>query len=129
MQIKRNIETTSQLDSQLDAIRRINAPHSVDVVDSVMRQICQMPTLVEKTDTPRRRLVPFAGAAAAACLAAVIATLLMIPSDSSNLQAANTPHNDVNLRFFDIYDYCNNYADPDMDESAAYYDNPVTDLF
>ena len=112
------------LDSQKEAIRALQPDHKVDVVDAVMKSISEMPA--HKT---RRLVIGGKRAmhwAAAACVMGIVVTtgLLLRPSSA----AAAPVSNELSIRLYDVYEYCNDYADPEYEESAAYYDNPVVDL-
>ena len=62
----------------------------------------------------------------AACFVGIVVTTFLVTRNGA--QAA-TPHPDLSNRFYDVYSYCNDYANDESDESAAYYDNPVTNFF
>lgn len=124
-----NIENDSLFETQLDAIRNISLQHTPDVVDSVMQHISSMPLAFAPTHNVQRRRLSWAGSVAAACIGAVVATTLFIRLHDNSLHAAPTAITDLDHRFIDVYNYCNNYADDESIEAPAYYDNPVSELF
>ncbi|MBQ1408262.1 MAG: hypothetical protein IIY87_00705 [Bacteroidales bacterium] len=112
------------LDNQKEAIRALRPNHKVDVVDAVMKSIPDKPLPNYKTAViGGRRAIHWA---AAACVLGIVVTtgLLLRPSSA----AAAPVSNELSIRLYDVYEYCNDYADPEYVESAAYYDNPVVDF-
>ena len=123
----RKDQIDTQFERQLDAIRDIELEKTPDVVDAVMQRVNAMPALVP---VPRRRhVISIVSSAVAACFViAVVSTYAISLFKYNNVQAA-TPSHDLSYRFFDVYEYCNDYADQESVESAAYYDNPVIDFY
>ncbi|MBP5327275.1 MAG: hypothetical protein J6Y98_05125 [Bacteroidales bacterium] len=130
MRLSHNIESAPDLwlERQRDALSRIElAPeHTPDVCDKVMDAIAKMPQPMALPPKQKNhwRIV---GSAVAACL--VAAVVVTISVSGSGVQAATPTQEDLSARFIEVYDYCNDYADEESIESAAYYDNPVSELF
>ncbi len=126
MNRKKEIENDLWLASQLERIRDIQTPRPVDVTDAVMERIATLPTPMGQPVLQKKTGRRIATAAAAACVAgAVIVTALLSRND---LQAATPVQQDISYRIYEIYDYCHDYADEESIESAAYFDNPITEL-
>lgn len=115
-----------ELQQALDAISQLRPSHTPDVTDSVMQRIASMPQ--PTATTPSHRLsMRLVSALAAACFAGIVVVTFIISHNNSNVQAANISPEMPN-RLYDIYNYCHDYADDETIESAAYYDNPITDF-
>ena len=125
MDYKKEIENDLWLADQLEAIRQMECPHNVDVTDAVMQRINNIQPLTKKSN--HHYALKVATTAAAACIAGAI--LIISHINQTPLHAATTIETqDLSIRMLDIYDYCNDYADPDFEENATYTDNPITEL-
>ena len=114
-------------DPLIESIRQLTPPHPVDVTDAVMQRIRTMPTVVDfqsAVHTKRRRRITIVSTAAAACVAGAI--LVVSALSGNSIQAATPATPELEYRITEVYHYCDCYADED--ESAAIYDNIVTDL-
>lgn len=115
------------LESQKDAIRALKPDHKVDVTEAVMQRVASMPTpKAAPAIGIRRNVVKWVAAACVGGIAftagmAVTSTLLFRPD-----APATTASVDIASHLIDVYDYCNDYADPDAEDEASFYDNPVT---
>ena len=112
------------LDNQKEAIRALQPNHKVDVVDAVMKSISDIPLSKSRTILiGGKRAIQWA---AAACVIGIVVTtgLFLRPSSA----AAAPVSSETSMRLLDVYEYCNDYADPEYEESAAYNDNPVVDF-
>lgn len=110
------------LESQREAIQNLRPDHKVDVTDAVMEKISAMPMpLPIPVVSPWKKVMKWA---AAACLAGVVVTVAMFSHNEA--VAASTA--DLSSRVYEIYDYCNDYADPDMEEDSYYTENSVSEF-
>lgn len=125
MTIHDNKSKDPELEKALEAIRLLKADHTPDVCDSVMRRIATMPQPMASQHSKRRPLRIVSSLAAACFAGAVFVTFII--SHREGAMAANVSPEMPN-RLYDIYQYCNDYADDENIESAAYYDNPITDF-
>ncbi len=129
MRIKKNIESDPIFEQHLEAIRGIELKHTPDVVDAVMGCINDMPQPMGRSVARKHSVFYIASSAVAACFAlAVVVTFVIGQFHENQAQAATTTHGDLSLQFFEVYEYCNDYADPEADETTSYNDNPVSDL-
>ena len=122
---KDNDSTDKWFEQQLDAIRQLKPDHTPDVTDAVMRRIADMPKIVALPQRRKGLTLKITSGIAAACLIGIVVTTAL--SGGESVQAATTNHEMAN-RFYDIYSYCNDYADEEEAETAAYYDNPITNF-
>lgn len=122
------IKTTNDIwfERQVDALRQMKAPVVPDVTDAVMQKISAMPSPIV-TMRQRRRKVTVASSVIAACLAGI--AIIPFWLSPGNLHAANQQDQELSSRLFDIYDHCHNIDENMTVESAAYYDNPVSNFF
>ncbi len=112
-------------EQQLEAIRQMKPAHTPDVTDAVMQRIASMPQPMALPKRKSRINLKVANGLVAACFVGIVVTTFAITHTGA--QAATT-HPDLSNRFFDVYEYCNDYANEESIESPAYYDNPVTDF-
>ena len=112
-------------EQQLEAIRQMKPAHTPDVTDAVMQRIATMPQPMALPKRQSRINLKVANGLVAACFVGIAVATFAITHNGA--QAATT-HPDLNNRFFDIYDYCDDYANEENIESPAYYDNPITDF-
>ncbi|MBP5189386.1 MAG: hypothetical protein J6031_00530 [Bacteroidales bacterium] len=113
-----------ELEEALEAIRMLKADHTPDVTDAVMQRISNMQPLA--VQEPKRRPLRIVSGLAAACFAGIVVVTFII-SHRDGVQAANISP-EMPSRLFDIYQYCSDYGEEESIESAAYYDNPITDF-
>lgn len=123
MDRKKEIENDLWLASQLQTIRDMKCPQKVDVCQSVMQRIADCPILKAVT-VSKRHYGRIATIAAAACFAIAVGVTAFLTRNQ--LQAATAAQQDLTNRFFEVYDYCHDYANDETIEDAAYYDNPIT---
>ncbi len=127
MEAKKNeIENDLWFASQLKQIRDIQTPRPVDVTDAVMERIAQLPTPMGAPVPQKKNGWRIASIAIAACFVGAVTVTALL--SRNELQAATPAQQDFSNRFFEIYDYCNDYANDETIEDAAYYDNPITQL-
>lgn len=130
MKLSRNTVSAPDLwlERQRDALSRIElAPeHTPDVCDKVMDAISKLP---QPMALPPKRVNwwKIVNSAVAACLVAAVVVTISI--SGSGVKAATPTQEDLSTRFVEVYNYCNDYADEESIESAAYNDNPVSELF
>ncbi len=113
-------------EQQLEAIRQLKPKQTPDVTDAVMQRIASMPQPMALPKRQSRINPRLANGLVAACFVGIVVTTFLI---SHNGAQAATPNSDLSNRFFDVYNYCNDYANEESIESAAYFDNPVTYFF
>lgn len=113
-------------EQQLDAIRQMKPNHKPDVTDAVMQRIASLPQPMALPQPAKRRPLRIASGLAAACFAGAVVVTFVI-SHINGAQAATTSP-EIGSRVFDIYQYYNDYAIDEDIESAAYYDNPITNF-
>ena len=113
-------------EQQLEAIRQLKPKQTPDVTDAVMQRIASMPQPMALPKRHSHINTRLANGLVAACFVGIVVTTFLVTRNGA--QAA-TPHPDLSNRFYDVYSYCNDYANDESDESAAYYDNPVTNIF
>lgn len=113
-----------ELEQIRDAVRELKPPHMPDVTDAVMQRVATLPQPMAPLHDSRRRNFARVAGVAAACIAGVVLVTLSI--SHNGLQASNPNSASLSTRFTDVYEYCNFYADEEMVEEAAYYDNPVS---
>ena len=121
-----NRQKDPELREVLESIRQLKPASTTDVTDAVMQRIASMPQTVKLQPT-RRPTMRFVSSLAAACFAS-IAVVTFVISHKQGAQAANISP-EMPTRLYDIYQYCNNYADEESIENAAFYENPMTDFF
>ncbi|MBQ6956483.1 MAG: hypothetical protein IJP80_07710 [Bacteroidales bacterium] len=108
-------------ESQKEAIRALRPDHKVDVTQAVMQQIETMAIPKALPVVGKGRWV--IRMAAAACFVGIIVSAsLFLRTKTSPV----TTSSDLSACLLDIYEFCNDYADPDADDEAAMYDNPVS---
>lgn len=112
-------------EQQLEAIRQMKPAHTPDVTDAVMQRIASMPQPMALPKRQSRINLKLANGLVAACFLGIVVATFAITHNGA--QAATT-QSELSNRFFDVYNYCENYADEESIESPAYYDNPVTDF-
>lgn len=122
MNRKNDIDNDIWLQRQAEEIRQIHAPHVPDVTDAVMRRIEAMPLPVSK----RRVNMKVVQSLIAACFVAAVIVTILVPRNG--VSAANPMQSDAAQMFFDVYEFCDSYADEEYEEDAALYDNPITDF-
>lgn len=121
-----NRQKDPELREVLESIRQLKPASTTDVTDAVMQRIASMPQTVKLQPT-RRPTMRFVSSLAAACFAG-IAVVTFVISHKQGAQAANISP-EMPTRLYDIYQYCNNYADEESIENAAFYENPMSDFF
>ena len=113
-------------EQQLEAIRQLKPKQTPDVTDAVMQRIASMPQPMALPKRHSRINTRLANGLVAACFVGIVVPTFLVTRTGA--QAATPPPAPSN-RFYDVYSYCNDYANDESDESAAYYDNPVTNFF
>lgn len=126
MDYKKEIENDIWFANQLEAIRQMECPHTVDVTDTVMQSIEKAQSIAQKNK--RRLRLRIITTAAAACIAGAILVVSHLTQTSSLHASTTIEVQGISNRVFDIYDYCNDYANSEYEESAAYNENLITDL-
>jgi len=114
-----NPETDLWLQSQIEGIRGIEYPKGIDVCDAVMEKINTQPQPMALKRRNRR----VTSAVIAACLTGLVVATVLVKRPSEQASATNP---ELAYRFYDVYKYCNNYADEEESDDAAFYENPVT---
>lgn len=117
--------TEKWFEEQLDAIRQLKPAETPDVTDAVMQRIAGMPKIVAMPQRNKRIPLKITSGIAAACLIGIVVTTALSGGESAQAATVNP---EMANRFYDIYSYCNDYADEEADETAAYYDNPITNF-
>lgn len=112
-------------EQQLEAIRQMKPARMPDVTNVVMQHIATLPQPMALPKRQSRINLKVANGLIAACFVGIAVTTFAITHNGA--QAATT-HPDLSNRFFDVYEYCNDYANEENIESPAYYDNPITDF-
>lgn len=125
MDYRKEIENDLWFAAQVEQLRQMTPPHKVDVTDAVMQQLPAQPPASALRQPLRRKPMRVAGIAAA-CFAGIVAVNVIF--SRNDVQAATPKHDEFTTRLSNVYEYCNNYADNDLVDKAAYYDNPVTEL-
>lgn len=122
---REKIENDLWLANQLEALRQIEPPHTVDVTDAVMKRIDNIQPMASSDN--RHNWWKAVNTAVAACITGAI--LVLANLNNEPLHAATTMETPkLSLRMMDIYDYCHDYADPSEMESASFNDNPLTEI-
>lgn len=121
---RKEIENDLWFASQMEILRQMEPNRHVDVTDAVMEKVQQLPAT--KVQPYRQRIWAIASGAVAACLVGVIITTSIL---SHNKLRVSNDNQDLYARFYEVYEYCNDYADEESIEDASYYENPVSQLY
>ena len=129
MRKNRDIELSNDIwfNNQVEAIRQMEAPNVPDVSADVMQRISGLPQPMALPETKKHKGFKIASSVAAACIAGVV--VLAYSISHTDAKASTTSPSELSQRLFDVYEYCDNYGEDYETEDAAYYDNPMADLF
>lgn len=129
MKRKEEIENDLWFANQLEAIRQMESPRKVDVTDAVMKQLECRQLLASQPQQKKRTWLKVSSGAAAAGVAAAIVFAVGLSENGAKAETTQTvDRHELSTRIADVYEYCNDYADPEYDDEAAYYDNPIYDF-
>lgn len=128
MSKRKEIETDQWFEQQMELLKGMDYPGEVDVVDSVMEAIDQLPQTQRGrvVAMPRRRKVAIAAGAAAACLAAVVLVRMAIPT--RQIQTGKETLKEISSGIYEIFNYCQSYTESDYPDDASCNDNPFIEL-